>query len=58
MLVPGNFQEGAMVSSNVEAFVKEGFRIGEHVVLNRRITVKYGTKDNERKTFQMAPKLQ
>jgi hypothetical protein len=57
VLVPGNFQEGAMVSSNVEAFVKEGFRIGEHVVLNRRITVKYGTKDNERKDISDGTKV-
>ena len=57
VLVPGNFSEGKMVASNVENFVKEGFRVGEHVMLQKRITVKFGEDPNDRKDVPEGTKV-
>ena len=46
VLVPGNFSDHTMSVSNIDEYVKDGFRIGVYVTLIRRITVKIG---NERK---------
>ena len=51
--MPGNFDEGKVSVSNVESFVKAGFRIGEKVVVIRRFTVKYGKNDNERRDINV-----
>eukprot|EP00973_Karenia_brevis_P077183 10718736-Karenia_brevis.AAC.1 len=38
-----------MEVSNIETWVKDGFRVGGHVWLDRRITIKYGPSDKHRK---------
>ncbi len=46
-----------MSISNVEEFVKRGFRIREHVVLTKRITVKYGAGEDDRKDVAVGTKV-
>ena len=57
MLIPANFDKGKMVASNVEKFVKDGWIIGHHAWLKRRITIKYGTKENDRKDIAAGTKV-
>ena len=37
-----------MTKSNVEGFVEDGFRIGDYVILSKRITIKYGKKEDRK----------
>ena len=49
VLVAGNFKDHKMTKSNVETLVADGFRIGDYVVLTKRITLKYGKNQSQRR---------